>query len=726
MKELSLEEKSKAYDEALERARKLEENSNGMILKKWLWSIFPELKESEDEKIRKLLIRLFTSNANEKFDDVSTEEIIVWLEKQGNVDKVSYEIAEKEKYDFVSGQFIECRKSFNEFKEDNSYWFEYVGNDTYIGRSDNILNKKFHITPRQLYRLFTQQHCPKENNVNEETNAPTAYGKYVDECLNEAAKHFFSEGEDKYTVADLFYAGVRCGQSWFKKQGKQKQDVSIQINPSEYINDMGGNGCCLKNTAQVSVWSEEDEEIKKDILNWFKGKQANPSIGFSPIKMEQWIAWLEKQKFIDVQSLRSGLLRDIAMSLVNFLDENTLGMDMSSMECEDIENAIVNEDWDKVYRYMKKKLKNYAYNPYKFTIESILDMCKCYSESGDLLDFFNNVKVKCKDAIEYDKTWLEKQGEPNPYSGVSFKYNDHTWGMCARDGGVEILIDSNLKAFVSLDKSFIYPIHPQPIIVPQPAREADEEKVNDQNCVNLTDKVEPKFHKGDLVVDNRDYVWKIEEILNQSYMLKGIEGGGSLPTIEWVDKNFRLWTIQDAKDGDVLAISWWKGNNFWEKIIIFKKYHNKGVKGVYNMPCVEGYGNTFKDGKLVLNEEVPYYSKTWTVNLHPASKEQRDTLMKAMADAGWEFDFEKKELKKIKSNTILSEEDESWFKEIELMCLNFSNDTDYKEEFFTWLKSIKQKIGWKPSEEQMDALETAVSSLQSTALETLYQKLKRL
>lgn len=24
-------------------------------------------------------------------------------------------------------------------------------------------------------------------------------------------------------------------------------------------------------------------------------------------------------------------------------------------------------------------------------------------------------------------SWIEKQGEPNPYSGVSFKYNGHTW-----------------------------------------------------------------------------------------------------------------------------------------------------------------------------------------------------------------------------------------------------------------------------------------------------------
>lgn len=58
--------------------------------------------------------------------------------------------------------------------------------------------------------------------IEKETNAPTVYGKYVDKCLNEAAKHFFSKREDKYSVADLFYAGVRCGKSWLEKQNKSK------------------------------------------------------------------------------------------------------------------------------------------------------------------------------------------------------------------------------------------------------------------------------------------------------------------------------------------------------------------------------------------------------------------------------------------------------------------------------------------------------------------------
>jgi len=286
----------KKYKEEIDRATQLWEC--GDITRENLEYLFPELKESEDEKIRKAIIEFFESqDDNTTYSLVQKKDILAWFEKQGESDEtkakiflmnkgypidtngifptyeemyniirdglekqgesrlVNFDEAEKEKYDFVSGQYIECRASFNEFKKDNSYWLEYIGNDTYIGRSDNILNQKFHITPKQLYCLFTQEHCPKENNVNEETNAPTGYGKYVDECLNEASKHFLSEGEDKYSVADLFYAGVRCGKSWFEKQDKQK--FSTEAKPKFKVGDWITNGQLICKVLSVMSKSYE-------------------------------------------------------------------------------------------------------------------------------------------------------------------------------------------------------------------------------------------------------------------------------------------------------------------------------------------------------------------------------------------------------------------------------------------------------------------------------------
>ena len=63
----------------------------------------------------------------------------------------------------------------------------------------------------------------KEDPVDEpidKTNDPTEYGKYVDECLNNAAQHYFSKGEDSYTLADMFYAGIRCERNYKEKSEK--------------------------------------------------------------------------------------------------------------------------------------------------------------------------------------------------------------------------------------------------------------------------------------------------------------------------------------------------------------------------------------------------------------------------------------------------------------------------------------------------------------------------
>lgn len=83
MKELTIEEKAKAYDEALERAKAINDEKDvdvesGTTICEY---IFPELKESEDEKIKKEIISIlrntyWTSNRN-RFN-----ELVAWFEKQ--------------------------------------------------------------------------------------------------------------------------------------------------------------------------------------------------------------------------------------------------------------------------------------------------------------------------------------------------------------------------------------------------------------------------------------------------------------------------------------------------------------------------------------------------------------------------------------------------------------------------------------------------------------------
>ena len=102
MKGLSIEEKAKCYDEAIERARVWKEKS-GMPADRQgiIDDIFPELKESEGEKIRKGLIAIITDFDNLYLQEnysLSREEVITWLEKQGEQMPAKWNVEEVAKH----------------------------------------------------------------------------------------------------------------------------------------------------------------------------------------------------------------------------------------------------------------------------------------------------------------------------------------------------------------------------------------------------------------------------------------------------------------------------------------------------------------------------------------------------------------------------------------------------------------------------------------------------
>lgn len=142
------------------------------------------------------------------------------------------------------------------------------------------------------------------------------------------------------------------------------------------------------------------------------------------------------------------------------------------------------------------------------------------------------------------------------------------------------------------------------------------------------DNTEPKFHEGDWVIDKQGIVHQIsnviENVTNHTYVYEIVGGGYFGDNIEGV----RLWTIADAKDGDVLV------DNLGNVCI----YQEPSTKLMYHSYC---YGNHKCFIDMGGSHEI--------AGSYPATKEQSDALMKAMYDAGWEFDFEKKKLKKIEN-----------------------------------------------------------------------------
>lgn len=87
---MSIEEKAKRYDEALDEAKALQKAIR-KDLHPLIEQIFPELKKPEDEEIRKTLIRLIEHNIRDGFssyDSINYSDMITWLRKQEQLKKI--------------------------------------------------------------------------------------------------------------------------------------------------------------------------------------------------------------------------------------------------------------------------------------------------------------------------------------------------------------------------------------------------------------------------------------------------------------------------------------------------------------------------------------------------------------------------------------------------------------------------------------------------------------
>ena len=90
MRELSIEEKAKRYDEALKVLHKYD-GANIMFSQSLKEEMFPELKESKDERIRKALIFHYQGDGYICTNEyrIDFKDICTWLEKQGEPTEIN-------------------------------------------------------------------------------------------------------------------------------------------------------------------------------------------------------------------------------------------------------------------------------------------------------------------------------------------------------------------------------------------------------------------------------------------------------------------------------------------------------------------------------------------------------------------------------------------------------------------------------------------------------------
>lgn len=164
-------------------------------------------------------------------------------------------------------------------------------------------------------------------------------------------------------------------------------------------------------------------------------------------------------------------------------------------------------------------------------------------------------------------------------------------------------------------------------------------------------KLDPKFKVGDWVVSNNNgETWQIgarysEE--GQRIYLYNVNDVIMSITLDVLNNDYYFWTIRDAKDGDVLVAS--DGS-----IFLFAGVDDCACK-FYVALTTDNYVKINKDSK------GGYWETSRAV--YPATKEQRDLLFQKMKEAGWEWDSEKKELKKVEVKMLDADKVIEWMRQ---------------------------------------------------------------
>lgn len=149
---------------------------------------------------------------------------------------------------------------------------------------------------------------------------------------------------------------------------------------------------------------------------------------------------------------------------------------------------------------------------------------------------------------------------------------------------------------------------------------------------------EPKFKVDNYIIskNNPDIIYKIicvgiNELNKHDYVCEHVgrqkEYIGKIYNIaqDKVDSNFILWTIKNAKAGDVLATD--------DGVCIFDGTLEEG-----KYPFA--YCGITKRGFDFYNVRLPFSRDK---NIHPATKEQRDAIFTKMKEEGYEWDAERLE-----------------------------------------------------------------------------------
>lgn len=297
------------------------------------------------------------------------------------------------------------------------------------------------------------------------------------------------------------------------------------------------------------------------------------------------------------------------------------------------------------------ELKDYSTEELKAELKRRSDLAKAEAEDEDVRKFMQYIEKQAKayefnlpnrsyDIYAFAKdilVWLEKQSNQS-----SPQTNERAWlylvsdVLTWKDGIGQYLDDPRVQELAKrLCSEYAQKLY-------NPSNSSNTGK-NEQKS---TDKIEPRFKVGDWIASNLTnssnlnssnllYIIGVDET---NYEVVTPQGSTGVPSIRYIDKHYHLWTIQDAKDGDVLCCS-----SGW--MCIFKSLNNH--TNTFSSYCFMDSDKYFFNSGSECHTLDKEFINAYNGLIHPATKEQRDLLFQKIKEAGYKWNTETKTLEKL-------------------------------------------------------------------------------
>lgn len=268
-----------------------------------------------------------------------------------------------------------------------------------------------------------------------------------------------------------------------------------------------------------------------------------------------------------------------------------------------------------------------------------------------------------KDAI----AWFEKQGEQKPVKSLIDYWKEMRLEVWAQASG-------NRSHNVSTDNTKMFSLN-----------DIDEilEKIGDCQIEHKPEESKPKFKVGDWIInETSNFIYKVLSRGYEGYMVANVNKDKFTISLE-NEERYHLWTIQDAKDGDMIYVS------TEEKGIqaIFYKYEG----GIIYFHC-NLCGDFIADGYMPIGA-IEFMS--------PLQKVHYQRFFEKMHEAGYEWDAELKQLKKIEQKPATMSLDEAIEHCKEKSCGNSACALEHKQ-LEKWLIELKEQkpAAWSDEDEK--------------------------